>query len=110
MFEENFMKPCNCRNRSYPFILMDLNMPEMDGFEATKRILELTAKENQSGYSRVVALTSYTSDEIRERCLRIGFTDFINKPLHSNELRRMVNLHYFRMTQYEMEEKFPDLN
>jgi CheY-like chemotaxis protein len=38
MFEESY-KACSCENRSYKFIFMDLNMPEMDGYEASEKIL-----------------------------------------------------------------------
>ena len=78
-------------------------MPNMDGFEASEKILDLTKQENEEGYCRIVALTSYTSDEIRDRCLRIGLSDFINKPMHSNDLQRMVHLHFYRLTEEELE-------
>ena len=75
----------------------------MDGFEASQKILDLTHQENEPGYCRIVALTSYTSDEIRDRCLKIGLSDFINKPLHAIELQRMVHLHFYRVTEEELE-------
>ena len=35
MFKENYEKACKCENRGYKFIFMDLNMPDMDGYEAS---------------------------------------------------------------------------
>ena len=76
---------------------MDLQMPNMDGFEASEKIINIMADASQQDYSHIVALTSYTSAEIRQRVLRIGLKDLINKPLHANDLQRMVYIHFYRM-------------
>ena len=41
LFKENYEKACKCDNRAYKFIFMDLNMPEMDGYEASENILKI---------------------------------------------------------------------
>ena len=45
MFKENYEKPCKCENRGYKFIFMDLNMPDMDGYEASEHILNITKSD-----------------------------------------------------------------
>ena len=45
MFTEGFEKPCHCNLRAYRLIFMDLNMPVMDGQEASKLILDLILKD-----------------------------------------------------------------
>ena len=47
---------------------MDLNMPEMDGYEASERILALLKKDDNLDYTHIVALTSYTGQDVKERC------------------------------------------
>jgi len=74
-------------------------MPEMDGFEASEKILQLCAEANEPDHTHIVALTAYTSKDTKERILRIGMKDLINKPLHNNSLQRMVQLHFFRLTE-----------
>ena len=61
-------------------------MPIMDGFEASKKILEITKEANQEDYCHIVALTSYSSQEVKDTALQIGLKDLINKPLDSKEL------------------------
>jgi PAS domain S-box-containing protein len=66
----------------YDVILMDVQMPEMDGLEATRRIHERWA----GARPRIVAVTAGARSEDRERCLAAGMDDYLSKPIRPEEL------------------------
>lgn len=70
---------------SIDLILMDLNMPVMDGYEAMRII-----KANHPSIP-IIAQTAYTMNNDRHRCLEAGFNDYIAKPINRLALYRMVN-------------------
>ena len=70
----------------YDLILMDCQMPEMDGFEATRRI---RARVDSNG-TPIVAMTAYALEEDRERCRRAGMNGHISKPIEVDVLRRTL--------------------
>jgi CheY-like chemotaxis protein len=70
----------------YDLILMDCQMPEMDGFEATRQI---RAREGCNG-TPIVAMTACVLDEDRERCRRAGMNGHIGKPVGIEALRRTL--------------------
>ena len=71
MYTENFNKPCRCNLRAFRLIFMDLNMPVMDGKEASRRILELVRKDvnTKLPYSHCLP-----SDEVQSKVSRV-FTE-----------------------------------
>jgi CheY-like chemotaxis protein len=72
--------------RSQPFdlLLMDVQMPEMDGLEATETI---RAKERQTGeHIPIIAMTAHALAGDRERCLEAGMDAYIAKPIHAREV------------------------
>ena len=71
---------------AYDVILMDLEMPEMGGLEATRRIRELPGL----GELPIVAVTAHALAEERERCLNAGMTGFVTKPFRAGDLNRAV--------------------
>ncbi len=75
-------------NKYYDVILMDLQMPVMDGYEATRRInlMNLNGKKKPA----IIALTASALFEIKEKVNDAGFKDFLVKPFHPDELYRKI--------------------
>ncbi len=76
------------RRQSYDLVLMDVQMPEMDGLEATRVIV----KEFNSGQRpRIAAMTANAMKEDRDECLAAGMDDFLTKPIQLEELVAVLN-------------------
>lgn len=73
---------------SYDIIIMDIQMPVMDGYEATKAIRAMSG--NKSG-TPIIALTANAFTEDREKCLAAGMDDYIAKPFKPNELFEAID-------------------
>jgi signal transduction histidine kinase/CheY-like chemotaxis protein len=77
------------RLNPYRAILMDIQMPEMDGFEATRRIRRKTS-ENVNGSTPIIGMTAHALDNIREKCLAAGMDEYISKPFVPADLEKKL--------------------
>lgn len=71
-------------------ILMDLNMPRMDGIQATKEILNFEKEGIINKNMKIVAVTAFASEEEKEKCFKAGMVDFIRKPVSMTNLVNLV--------------------
>ncbi|MFW6131210.1 MAG: response regulator [Candidatus Aminicenantaceae bacterium] len=74
---------------SFDIILMDVQMPEMDGFEATASIRKKEKKSKT--HTPIIAMTAHAMKGDRKRCLQAGMDDYISKPLNSNLLLKKID-------------------
>ena len=74
---------------AYDLVLMDIQMPVMDGFEATRRIRALS--EPALSHIPIIAMTANAFDEDRRAAARCGMNGFISKPIDTEELLRTLH-------------------
>ena len=72
----------------YDVVLMDVQMPELDGLDATRRICERWAPEIRP---RIIAMTANAMAEDREACLAAGMDDYVAKPIRPEELENALS-------------------
>lgn len=75
--------------RNYQVILMDVQMPEFDGFDATRAIREAEATTGR--HTPIIALTALAMDGDKERCLNAGMDDYISKPYNLQTLKETLS-------------------
>jgi CheY-like chemotaxis protein len=73
----------------YDLVLMDIQMPEMDGIEATGQVRDPKSAVRDHGIP-IIALTAAAMKGDREKCLAAGMNDYLTKPLRPEELGRMI--------------------
>ncbi len=80
----------SCRHETFDLVLMDIQMPEMDGFEALAAIRALERAESRHSRTPIVALTAHAMKGDQERCLDAGFDGYLSKPVRSADLNRAI--------------------
>lgn len=78
------------KEETYDLILMDVQMPVMDGLEATVRIRQL---DSESAKTPIVALTAGAMQKDREKALNVGMNDFLAKPISYDQLAKILSKH-----------------
>src|SRR5262249_42967792 len=79
------------RRESFDVVLMDVQMPEMDGLEASRAIRQLEAAgEIPTGHIPIIAMTAHALSGDRERCLASGMDGYVSKPVRATQLLEAI--------------------
>ncbi len=78
-----------CVADRFDVILMDVEMPEMDGWEATLALRELEA--TRGTYTPIVALTAHAVEDVRDRCREVGMDACVSKPIEPLDLFQAIS-------------------
>ena len=79
------------REREFDLILMDIQMPEMDGLEATRQIRSIQTREALNQGCEIVGLSAHAMSGDRERYMAEGMVDYLTKPIRTEELRVVLD-------------------
>jgi CheY-like chemotaxis protein len=78
----------HCRLRSFDAILMDLQMPVMDGLEATRAI----RRGGPNRHTRIIGLTAAAGPEFERQCREAGMNDYLSKPVQRDQLGQAIGV------------------
>lgn len=90
------------RNQPYDLILMDIQMPEMDGYEAT-RIIRREEQQLGRAYTPIVAMTAHALMGDKDQCIQAGMDAYLSKPIVESELKRLL-LTYLRRAKQNQQQ------
>lgn len=74
------------KNKKFDLILMDIMLPEMDGYEITIEIRKFEKENNEKNPVPIIALTANALDNDRNKCYEAGMNEYLSKPFTSEEL------------------------
>jgi len=83
---------------SYDLVFMDIQMPEMDGYQCTEKIFEAFNEKRITKCPTIVALTANVTMEDRNRCLQVGMDDHMTKPVRISSFQHMIAKHLSQRT------------
>ena len=86
------------QKKQYQLVLMDVQMPDMDGLDATQHIRALSGEVAKIP---IVAMTAHAMSDDREKCLQAGMNDYLSKPLNVDEMLKMVKKYIAQSRQEE---------
>lgn len=97
MYHRALAKKCQCNIVIYKMIFMDIQMPIMNGKEAAKKILAVMPRSLENpDPTHIVALTSYSSENEKNKCLALGMKDVYLKPISKTNLKKAIQRHFYR--------------
>jgi CheY-like chemotaxis protein len=73
---------------TFDLVIMDVRMPEMDGYEASRKIRE--SEKTNGGHIPIIAITAHAVKGDRERCLEAGMDEYVSKPISSDKLFEII--------------------
>ena len=79
-----------CKAEEFDLILMDCQMPLVDGCSAARKIRTWEQELGRGGHVPIIAVTANALEDDRRKCLAAGMDDFLSKPFHQNELYRIL--------------------
>lgn len=78
------------QKQHYPIILMDINMPDMDGYQATKKIREFEHSSFRKP-AHIIAMTAHSAKDTKMKSIEYGMDDYITKPFDVTDLQDKLN-------------------
>jgi CheY-like chemotaxis protein len=80
----------NFKNNSYDLILMDIMLPEMNGYEITTEIRKFEKIKEIKNPVTIIALTANTYENDKEKCLSVGMNEYLSKPFSAQQLIKLI--------------------
>lgn len=80
----------NFKKNNYQIVLMDIMLPEMNGYEITKEIRKIEKLNEVENPVAIIALTANTYENDKEKCLSIGMNDYLSKPFSAQQLLKAI--------------------
>jgi len=98
----------------FDLVLMDVQMPEMDGLTATREIRKIEVHPKSSIFNRqysipIIAMTAHAMKGDREKCLESGMDDYVSKPINVEELFGVIEKFSHKLKDHKKEKPFPSL-
>lgn len=81
-------------NKSYDLILMDIQMPEMNGIETTKAIRKHEQQYRAGKHIPIIAITAFVMEHDRKNCIEAGMDEFLAKPYKPLELQQKISIFF----------------
>ena len=80
----------NFKNNSYDLILMDIMLPEMNGYEITTEIRKFEKLREVKNPVTIIALTANTYENDKEKCISVGMNEYLSKPFSAQQLIKTI--------------------